>query len=596
MTPAMVATLLLALAVLLSGARLAWRVRGGFIAAGPAALRFVGQGLVAGLLWFALFPPPVTVPATTLVVLTPGADTLPAPAPGEIRVALPGAGIGADAEPVPDLGTALRRHPRAAALRIRGHGLPARDHDAATGLPLVFEPAPLPDGLHAIQAPATAMQGRSFTVRGRVQGLADGRVELQGPAGKTLASAQPDESGDFVLEGRAGLAGPTPFRLRWLDAQDSVVGTEALQLEVMAPARPRLLVLAGGPGPELKYLRRWAVDAGLELHTVIDVGGGVQLGDRPLPVNAATLSDFDLVVLDERSWRQLGAAARGQLRESVRDGLGVLLRITGPLPDSELASLREWGLVLEDSDAVRSLRWPETPVGGTSVPKGIGTEAPPTSAAAAANPAPQLSRRPLKLSARDGRPLHLAPDGEALVVWRNEGRGRIGATILSDSYRLWLSGRQSAFGQHWADSVQTLARARGEDGAPAPAPAWQGERTMLCGLSDGDHVAGPDGSEVTLAIDPASGASACAGYWPAQPGLHQLRRGGSRLPLLVRDPDAYPAMIAYERQAATKALAAQAPVVEPAQHDQPAPRWPWWLAWLLASAGLWLYERRAKPL
>ena len=182
------------------------------------------------------------------------------------------------------------------------------------------------------------------------------------------------------------------------------------------------------------------------------------------------------------------------------------------------------------------------------------------------------------------------------MAWRNEGRGRVGATILSDSYRLWLSGRQSAFGQHWADTVQTLARARGEDSAPALEPAWRGERTTLCGLSEGDRVIRPDGSEVMLAIDPASGAAACAGYWPAQAGLHQLRRGETSLPLLVRDPDAYPAMAAYERQAATKTLAAQAPVVEPAAHEQPGPRWPWWLAWLLASAGLWLYERRARNL
>ena len=597
MTPATIVLWLLVLAVVLSGVRLAWRVAAKSLPATAAALRFIGQGLVAGLLWFALFPPPVAAPSRTLVVLAPGAGELPAPSPGEAWVALPGAAPDADAERVPDLGTALRRFPAIDSVRVHGHGLPARDHDAAAGLPLVFEPAPLPDGLQSLELPATAVQGRAFTVRGRLQGTAGGRVEVLDPSGGILATTAPGDDGSFVLTAHAGPAGPTPFSLRWLDADGTMRGEETLRIDVIAPARPRLLALAGGPSPELKYLRRWAVDAGLDLHTVIELGGGVQLGDRPLPINAATLAEFDLVLLDERAWRQLGPAGRGGLREAVREGLGVLVRITGRLNSSDLASLREWGLVLEASEGTRGFRWPDTaPVGGTSVPKGIGTEVPPTSVSAATNPAPQLSRRPLKLSARDGRPLHLAPDGEALVAWRNEGRGRVGATILSDSYRLWLSGRQSAFGQHWADTVQTLARARGEDSAPTLEPAWRGERTTLCGLSEGDRVIGPDGSEVTLAIDPASGALACAGFWPAQAGLHQLRRGETSLPLLVRDPDAYPAMVAYERQAATKTLAAQAPVVEPVAHEQPGPRWPWWLAWLLASTGLWLYERRARTL
>ena len=594
MTPATTVLWLLVLAIALSGARMAWRVSAKALPAGVAALRFVGQCLVAGLLWFALFPPPVSAPASTLVVLTPGAGELPAAMPGEVSVALPGAAPDADVERVPDLGTALRRYPAFDSVRVHGHGLPARDHDAATGLPLAFEPAPLPDGLLSLDLPATAVQGQSFTVRGRVQGPAGGKVELRDPRGEVLATALHGDDGSFVLTAQAGPAGPTPFGLRWLDTNETLLGEETLRLDVIAAARPRLLALAGGPSPELKYIRRWAVDAGLDLHTVIDLGGGVQLGDRPLPINAATLAEFDLVLLDERAWRQLGPAGRGQLREAVREGLGVLVRITGRLSSNDLASLRDWGLLLEASEGVRSLRWPDSGVGGTSVAKGIGTEVPPTGAAAANNPAPLLSRQPLRLSARDGRALHLAPDGEALVAWRNEGRGRVGATLLSDSYRWWLSGRRAAFGQHWASTVQTLARARGEDKAAAPAPAWLGERTMFCGLAEGDHVTDPDGTRIPLAIDPASGAAACAGYWPAAAGVHQLRRGESTLPLLVRDPAAYPAMIAAERQAATKALAAQAPVANTAPHEQPGPRWPWWLAWLLASAALWLYERRSS--
>ncbi|HEX5694550.1 MAG TPA: carboxypeptidase regulatory-like domain-containing protein, partial [Arenimonas sp.] len=252
----------------------------------------------------------------------------------------------------------------------------------------------------------------------------------------------------------------------------------------------------------------------------------------------------------------------------------------------ERRALGDWGLLLEDSEAVRSLAWP----GAETAP---GTDDP---AASAADPAPLLTRRPLRLSARDGHALRLAPDGEALVAWRNEGRGRVGATILSDSYRLWLSGRQAAHGQLWADTVQTLARATGTHTAAAPEPAWLGERTSLCGLAAGDSITAPDGRRTALAIDPATGDAACAGYWPLQAGRHALQRGDDTLPLLVRDPAAYPAMHAAQRQAATLALAAQAPSAEASPQPGPGPRWPWWLAWLLASTALWWFERRPQTL
>ena len=596
MTPTAVTAVLLALALLLSGLRLVARVRAKALPVPRAGLRFSGQALVAALLWFALFPPATTEPVAALVVVTPGAESLPERDPADTWVALPGASTGADIEAVPDLGTALRRHPGHSPVHVLGHGLPLRDQDAAAGLPLVFDAAPLPDGLQQLDGPPGAVQGQAFAVRGRVRGFSGGTVELLDPADTLLASAALDDGGDFALTGRAGLAGRTHYRLRWHDANDESKGEESFDVDVRTPSRPRLLLLSGGPSPELKYLRRWAVDAGLTQHSVIELGGGVQLGDRPLPITVATLADFDLVVLDERAWRQLGPAGRERLRAAVREGLGVLVRITGDLGTGDRQSLAEWGLVLEDSDAVRSLSLPGAALAdpAPALASANGVDGSPTddAAASAANPAPLLSRRPLRLGARDGRVLQRADDGETLVAWRNHGRGRVGATILSDSYRLWLSGRQAAYGQLWADTVQTLARASADAPMAVPAPAWLGERTVLCDLSLGDAVSAPDGEITPLAIDPATGSAACAGYWPTQTGTHSLQHGGETLPLFVRDPDAYPAMHAAQRHAATQALAMQASSAEAAPQPVPGPRWPWWLAWLLASGALWWFERR----
>ena len=55
---------------------------------------------------------------------------LPTALQGQPRVALPEAAASDGSERVPDLGTALRRHPDVRTLHVVGDGLEARDRDA----------------------------------------------------------------------------------------------------------------------------------------------------------------------------------------------------------------------------------------------------------------------------------------------------------------------------------------------------------------------------------------------------------------------------------------------------------------------------------
>ncbi|KFN46234.1 hypothetical protein N790_02200 [Arenimonas malthae CC-JY-1] len=574
--------------VLLSGARLAWQLRAGTLPWPRFLLRFAGQAASAALLYFVLFPPLQPGREGALVVLTAGAETPADLAPGDVRVALPEAGDVANAERVPDLGTALRRHAGRSPVRVLGQGLPARDHDAARGRALAFEPTPLPDGLQALEAPVSVVTGRQWEVRGLATGLAGGRAELRDPADAVVASTELDDTGAFTLATTAGLPGQVDYTLQLHNAEDTVTQSLALPLQVRDAAPRRVLLLAGGASPEVKYLRRWAVDAGLRLHSVISLGGGVELGDPPLPITAATLSEFDLVLLDERTWRDLGEGGRATLKAAMREGLGVLLRITGELTPADHAALRTWGLQAETADIARGVRLPGTEHADATVALDAETRA--------ADVAPLLSRRALALSAADGAVLLRAGDGAALALWRPEGRGRVALWTLSDSYRLWLAGRRSAYGQLWANAVDTLARGTEAALPELPTHAWLNQRVALCGLPEGARVRAPDGTESALWPDPATGHARCAGFWPAQPGRHAVLVDDQALPLLVRDPAELPAMAARENQVATLALVAgdNTATAEPA--PVPSPRWPWFVAWLLLSSALWWLERRRPAL
>ena len=553
------------------------------------AVRLLGMVTAGALLYGFLLPPDRSSPPRALTVLTAGGTAADAvPAGDGIVLALPEAPPLPGVERVPDLGTALRRYPGATPLRVRGEGLVARDHDAAIGRALEFTPPPLPTGLIELAAPVQVGSGRRFVVAGRVEGMAGGQVELLDPAGARADGAALDDTGRFRLAAVAGPAGRVDYRLRTKARDDGVRDEIALPLDVRAGAPLRLWLLAGGPGPELKYLRRWARDAGLSLHTQIGAGGGVDLGDPPLAVTAATLREFDLVVIDDRAWRDLGERGRGALREAAREGLGVLLRLTADPAPGERRVLQEWGFQVENADFARNLRLPgsetaDAPAGGTD-PAGAEVRATDT--------APLLSRRPLQLRAVDGVALQTATDGEALALWRPEGRGRIALWTLSDSFRLVLAGRRAAHGSLWAQTVATLARSAGPATGAVPENARVGERAILCAVAEDTWVQAPDGARVALTPDPASGARACAAYWPAQAGWHERSDGGGRVAFPVRAADSAPGLAAAATREATAALAnaTSATRVGPPM-PMPGPRWPWGLAWLLAVAALWWLER-----
>lgn len=574
----------LAAIVVLASLRLWLRQRRARQSGWRFAALLAGQPLLAVLLYFALLPPPAPGRAGALIVLSAGVGKMPARGAGDIVVALPEATPIAGVERVPDLGTALRRYPAAGPLRVSGAGLVARDRDAAKGEALQFTPADLPTGLVALEAPTQASSGRRFTVSGRIEGQAPGVIDLLDPAGRRIDRAQPGKTGRFRLSGVAGPAGRVEYRLQRRDAAGAIVEDLALPMQVDAGAPLRVLMLAGGASPELKYLRRWAVDSGLALRTQISLGGGVELGDPPLPVNAATLGELDLVVLDERAWRALGDGGRAALRDAAQGGLGVLLRITGDLSERDRAALRAWGFDARAADVARSLRLPGT--GSADLP---GTRD--SAETRATDTAPLLSRRALALSADDGAPLLRDAAGATLALWRPEGRGRLAVWTLSDSFRLALAGRATAYGSLWAESFATLARPRASTGPALPSGAREGLRSQVCGLAPGLTLHGPDGDEIPLPIDPALGTRRCAAFWPAEPGWHELRSDDQRWAFPVRGRDEAPGLLAAERREATLALVNTGGpgVVRPV--PVAGARWPWMLAWLCVTALLWLLER-----
>lgn len=469
-------------------------------------------------------------PFSTVVLLTPGATQaqlqhLPL---GPPTLALPGAPLPTGAHRIPDLASALRAQPRIHRLFIVGDGLPARDREAAAGLQWQFDAAP-EIGLLELQAPERVLVGQSWPLSGRV--AADvAQINLRDPSGAISATTAPDRTGHFHLTAAAKGAGPQRFVLQTLDAAQAPIDTSSVPV-VAAPGQAlKIIVRAGPPNPELKYWRRWAADAGLEVALQSELSAGLAVHSNDRPLNSTTLAAADLLIVDGRAWPRLDAAEKSAVQAAVQDGLGLLLRVDGPISAATAADWATLGFrrAADDGEASEtrelslSRQW-------------------------AAPPAAEVSIWPDRyLGGRT--PAFLDSDEHEALGWLlSAGRGRIALLRTLDSYRLILTGQATLYNALWGQLMQAVARPQSALAAPiwpdGWAFQWRAQRTRVCAPGD-------DGSTHIATVPPLY----CGTYWPAQSGWQQLQDFGSDWPYYVRDDDDGAHLLAHQRQQATRAL------------------------------------------
>ena len=535
----------------------------------PPALRIAGQLAMAGLLYLLLYPPGIDQPGRDATVLTPGvsARQLSALDPGTTIIALPGVVADDHAiEHVPDLASALRRHADIASIRVLGDGLPARDRGALEGRGLTFEPGEKLIGVVALNVPSTISEGALWTLRGQISVTDKAHLRLLDRSGAVIATTQPDDDGNFRLELRAPIAGETLYRLQLLDANESLLEELPIGVDVRAGDSLRTLILAGAADAEVKYLRRWIMDSGSVSASRISLSRGIEQRQNDVSLDPQALAELDLLILDERSWAGLGEAGNVLIRAAVEQGLGVILRVSGPLPAQVAKDWTAFGLRTETTERAR------------------------TASISLAGAEAALTRAPLDIEANDSVPLLKASDGSALAVWRMFGHGRIALWLPQDTFRLQLSGDEGDYANLWSETFSTLGRARGAASPDLPVGARVNQRSSICDIGPEALIEDMQTQRQRLLVD--SSAGDCAAWWPSQAGWQHLLDGEARWPVFVWAADEATSLLRQQTRDATRQLVntAGAKIRVPAS----MPRWPLFLVWLLVSAALWWIERRAQ--
>lgn len=587
-------------AVLIAAGALAAAVRFALLRRGWQGWALAGLSLASGVsLYFALFPPAIPFGGETLLVATVETPPGTRAGAGERLVALPEAPTIAGAERVPDLATALRRHAQVQRLRILGRGLTERDRDNAAGMPVDFTPLPPPRGLIRLDPPADTPAGAVFTLAGEAAGLEGGTAELLDPAGRRVDSRVIGGEGRFTLGAAAHAPGLAIFTLRLRGRDKAFVSDTPVPLRTLDQRAVRALLI-GAPSPEAKYLRRWAEDTGIALQSRLDAGAGVDLGGDGVRLDAASLKDADVVIIDDAALASLGPGGRASLAQAVAGGLGVVVRMTEPASASARGLWRGLGFVAEGGSEIVPVALAPLAVDAETLAARRGPEAPdaPDDLNRFDDPDPDLARWDLRAGA-DVVPAVTDADGAMLAGWQQRGQGRVMVWALANSFALVLGGQGDRYAQWWSDALSAVARPGGGFRPALPALVEQGTRTAICGISEGAKVIAPDNAEIPLAIDPAAGARQCAAYWPSAPGVHRIVQTGEdgeqAFAFFVHSQAKLASLRAAQSGEATARWAAeQSATTARDLPERRSPGWPYFLGWLVFTGALWLCERRFR--
>jgi hypothetical protein len=502
---------------------------------------------------------------------------------------------------VPDLATALRRHPQVQRLRILGRGLTARDRDVASDRPADFAPMPPPRGLIRLDPPADTAAGSVFALAGEAAELEGGSAELLDPAGRRVDSRVIGRDGVFTLGSTARTEGLARFTLRLRARDKAVVSDTPVPLRTLAQ-RPLRALLIAAPSPEAKYLRRWAEDAGISLQSRLDAGGGIDLADKGVRLDTASLREADVVIIDDQTLAGLGSGGRSALAQAVAGGLGVVVRMTGPATESTRAAWRALGLSVAGGGEIMPVALPPLAPDAEALTfrRGPGSADIPEDLNAIADPAPEIGHWSLQ-TGTDFVPVVADADGAVLAGWQQRGQGRVALWSVANSFALVLNGEADRYGQWWSETISAVARPGSLFRPAVPTLVEPGERIAVCGIGASARVIAPDRTEVALAIDPAAGSRGCAAFWPAEEGLHTLvedgREGEQTFAFLVLPAQALTTIRAREMGDETmRWAAAQSASTVASAPERRGASWPWLLGWLLVSATLWFAERRVRAM
>ncbi|MFS4417742.1 hypothetical protein [Maribacter sp. 2307ULW6-5] len=460
---------------------------------------------------------------------------------------------------------------------LLGQGIEPYDFWQLENRRVTFLPGKLPSGISRVRYDDEVDLGSATTLLGEYLRPAPGSwLLLKDPSGTAMDSLAlhdaPEQAFRFQLRPKA--VGQWRYQLVVRDSTGREQGSEPLPIQVRSPRKPRVLLLNGFPTFESKYLKNFLADKGHSLtvrnQLTTDRYRFEHYNAPPKNIYGLTqegLKAFDLVVTDTDTYNDLSGSSRGALLAAVGEqGLGLFLLPTGAL-FSGRPSFFHFSRAASEKVVLGE--------GGNS--------------AVAKHPYRFAGPFPLqRLFLRKGQPL---------AGYVPLGKGKVGTTLLKNTYPLLLKGEAETYAQFWSEVLPKVAKGRESSvqmtlGNPWPRPGHPLPFEMAS-QEELPSIRSKSGAKIPLLQNVELGGRWQGRYYPKEKGWNQILARTDTLSFYVHGPEAWKAAKAYHLlEANQKRFNGNAPALSvPELEWHPLPPFLFFVLLLLSLGTLWFFGK-----
>jgi hypothetical protein len=393
---------------------------------------------------------------------------------------------------------------------VAGEGLPT---SAQTIISDDFEyiPSPYPQGIIDLNLPDQVYAHRSNVIEGSVNSSSPVKVTLEN-GGQKEDSVQLDGRGirNFSLRFIPRETGNFLFTVR-VEKEGSSATTHTLPVSVQPKRTYRVLCIQNFPTFETQYLKkflgkenevqiRYQLSKNTFRHEAINT-----TAKKVNRLNDEVLRDFDLLIIDSDALESLAASEIADLRNSINQGLGTIilfnqspenLRITKSFLPSKFKKYSADTAKVKLQKDVTLQAWP-------------------------------LIAEPNALT----QPI-VRNKNRMLTGYTNSGFGKVAFQLLQETYHLVLDGDSTSYAQVWSDLIETVSRTEPADFTITfknKFPLYQDEPIALEIISSGktpslEYDGVPISIEEDLYIDNIWRTV----IWANEPGWHSVSSDATR--------------------------------------------------------------------
>ncbi len=323
---------------------------------------------------------------------------------------------------------------------VLGRGISDFDLYQFDDLPVTYLPGDTLAGIVKLNYNHESRVGNSLRVQGRFLKPKSGSQLILEDAGGTGIDSlvfTSEKNKNFSLETELKVFGNYVFNITEKDSLGEVLSRNTLPIRIAKEEALRVLILNSYPTFEIKYLKNFLAESGHELVVKNRITAGrfkfeffntenTRLGS----LNEKKLEDFDLLISDAGALRNLSSSETSALQNSIREtGLGLFM--------------------LEEANTLNSL----VDFSVFELERVSGTETEIDNL-----PEVSIAKQPFQLKKEFGLEEIHSSNSSILSGYKRMGQGRIGTTLLENTWQLQLEGRQETYQQIWSQLVEQMSK------------------------------------------------------------------------------------------------------------------------------------------